>query len=339
MSGISSVKSGGAALRIDHASNIMIIMGSNDIFSQDSHWFFIICPGKDDDETYLYSDLLAAYEWELAEAREWETFQKSMSPHCAEYFTSEGDFYGSYFQWWELVDEYCEKMWPEVPPSAKKLQKRQKTERSELAGALWEEACLEQAVLDGAKEKKDEGSLEVPDFYSPNVFHRLSSADAFHEQEWKQEAESGMATSAGKSKLLTPSPRVAYFDVPEDTPEKIPAPMKKSLLVADRKLQVEMKKNESKAPKGNDKGAEPEKTPGPSRGETKVTGENDDKTKAKAKPKPRCGPMQPAMKEFINKHRQKGMNYEEARNLWLESKERAKIVGQVSEAERRKRRW
>lgn len=176
---------------------------------------------------------------------------------------------------------------------------------------------LSQCALDSPV--KDEVE-RVPDLYAPGVFHRVSKPSAKQVKAWRCEAEKGKATSSSEPVILTPEPRASFFEVP--TPEKIPQPTSKTLLVANKKLQQELKKNAAKSKQPS--------VPEPEEGKGADLGKAVPKCKVPAKEtsdnKRKCGPMQPMMKEFINKHRKKGLTYVEARDLWLKSDEREQIV-------------
>ena len=191
-------------------------------------------------------------------------------------------------------------------------------------------------------------------------------------QEWKEEAAAGKATSASPPAVVTPEiDRTGFFDVASPTsPQKVPNPMRKSVLVADRKLQAELKKHGIKlpdkpangaksgegavaataAPKGlsGDGAAAPmssaaPKDPSGDRVASPKPCAPDPSAKDPAEGPPKRkrnnGPMQAVMREFINLKRAEGLSYHEAMGLWRGSAERQAIVDKIPEGERKKRRY
>lgn len=261
----------------------------------------------------------------------------------AEYFDKDGYFDCSYKDWCSMAQSLTDLWFPQCDAPVA-WSEEHKDALPEVKNPKWPNANPPPPCS---------GEELVPDFRTPGLTLVKRPANDAEEAEWRADASAGLPTSAGKPAVLipspavlTPSPRSGYFDVP--TPEKVPLPMSKCTLVADRKLQQELKKmkrgkeNDDKhnnnddggGDKANDKSKPKEKKEGKTEKAKKS-----DKTQKTELPNKRCGPMQPAMKEFIRKQKTLGKTHVEARELWLQSAERERIVSQVSEGERKKRRW
>ena len=218
------------------------------------------------------------------------------------HFDSEGKFTGSYSDW-EKVAGKLTKLW---------------------FGA------------DAPSPVKPRLSAEAPDFHTPGLVHRVVAPSPSEVAEWKKSASRGEATSATPPAVIepavTPKGHKPYFEV--DTPAKIPNPLKKVQLVAEKKLEQQLKRQK----KPNDAG-DPEVSAAAGKTETSSGGGGKKKSQSGKKRKPNNGPMKVALDQFIAKKRAKGFSYMESLKLWSTSKQRQAIVDSLSPEERRRRRF
>ena len=168
----------------------------------------------------------------------------------------------------------------------------------------------------------------------------------------------GEATSARADALKTPSDR-PYLPVPSSTPAKVPEPMRKKILAADLKMAKELRKagmgeeeiREYQQQKENKRHAQAMETPEKERAKVEKQRLREekardkerkqvDKEEKKAKePKKSSGPMEAAMKVFADAQRAQGTKYIQAMRLWKQSDERAEILNNMTESERKRRRY
>lgn len=148
---------------------------------------------------------------------------------------------------------------------------------------------------------------------------------------WERLANAGAPTSAK-------APVPIYLDVPEldMTPSPVPLPYKKTQLAAAKRLEKELKQQKSSTPKRSsapkakaEKGKKPKKTP-PSKKSPPVPAKKVQATK---------GPLMDEMNKFVAGAKANGHSHREAMTLWRESEERAQIVNNMSESERKRRRY
>lgn len=165
------------------------------------------------------------------------------------------------------------------------------------------------------------GPKVVPDFHHPGVQHVVTPPSEEDIKEWKAAAKKGDSTSSEPpvriSPVMTPDAR-EYVEI-ENTPPKVPNPMRKTMLIAEKKLQRSMKKTannkESKEtkPMGEEPDAKEQKAKGKKpRAETKTKsdGKSDKKKKDKnRKRRPNNGPLKVAMDLFIKGGKEKGWTH------------------------------
>lgn len=163
--------------------------------------------------------------------------------------------------------------------------------------------------------------------------------DAWYAQEWaawESDAYDGHATSA-RGPVATPQARRLLdfsYEVPSPEEPKVVEPMKKVQLAAAKRLEKQLRqKCESKEPKVPE--TKPADTVPPqkkAKGKAKAKDENEEK-------KAYNGPLTEAMKKFLKEKMEQGFPYREAQQLWKTSAERAAITGQMSDRERKRRRY
>lgn len=112
-------------------------------------------------------------------------------------------------------------------------------------------------------------------------------------------------------------------------------PMKKTQLAAAKRLEKELRlakfsKGKEEAAKSKKKALKVEaKTKGPQR----VQNQKAEKKDLSG------GPMISAMKRFVDQRKAEGTSHHDAQRLWKNSEERRSIVEQMSESERKRRRY
>ena len=135
----------------------------------------------------------------------------------------------------------------------------------------------------------------------------------------------------------------------DTTPDPIPKPFAKIQLQAAKKLELRLASNTVKEKKANDKRkqdsqqqaepAEPAKPAAPAMPADKGAPTKTEQTKPKTKRKPANGPMGEAMKAFMEAKKAANIPYKEALQLWGKSSEREAIVANMSDSERKRRRF
>ncbi len=144
----------------------------------------------------------------------------------------------------------------------------------------------------------------------------------------------GACSASPPAPLVTPKGRLTERfarDLP--SPPKAPEPYKKSQLAAAKRLEKELKTSRATGPKivgkSQDKGKS--KTQ-----DKKISKEkkNDNKNKGHD-----SGPLQDAMSKFMTRVKNQGASHREAQQMWRESRERDAIVGNMSESEKKRRRY
>ena len=159
-------------------------------------------------------------------------------------------------------------------------------------------------------------------------------------REWKKEAKAGSPTSAAPPQEVTPT-RQAYMEPPKDTPDKIPKPLAKVQLAADKRMQQKI----ARIKKAGNPAEEPSTHEAACPAKPKSEDSAPKKAKEKASKKPEKkrdmsqGPMQKAMAKFFSAKRSEGMVYKDIQQAWRKSASRAKIIAKMSPAERKKRRF
>ena len=140
------------------------------------------------------------------------------------------------------------------------------------------------------------------------------------------------------------------FEV-EETPDKLPQPMKKRQQLAAKRLELQLQ-NRQQAPKVPEQDAEVPAAVKPT-SKSKVNSKSKAKSKSKVKSKkdkpkgekptrkPADGPMAATMKAFLKSTKQKneGIKHVDALKLWMDSEERNKIVEAIPTPERKRRRF
>ncbi|CAK9078985.1 unnamed protein product, partial [Durusdinium trenchii] len=164
-------------------------------------------------------------------------------------------------------------------------------------------------------------STEAPDFHTPGLVHRVVEPSSSDVAEWKRSASCGEASSATPPVVIepavTPQGHKTYFEV--ETPTKIPNPLKKVQLMAEKKLEQQLKRQK----KDDAGGPQVPAAAGTTTGSSGKGGKK--KIESGKKRKPNNGPMKIAMDKFIAKKRAKGFSYKDSLRLWSTSKQRQAI--------------
>lgn len=179
----------------------------------------------------------------------------------------------------------------------------------------------------------------IPDLHRPGVLHVVSQPSESDIAEWKTSAMKGEATSSEApvqiSPLLTPDHR-PYVEV-DNTPPKVPNPMRKSQLIAEKKLQQQFKKKMEPKVANPDAGQGDSDCKKPKAKTSKA--KSDGKSAKTKKRKPNDGPMKVAMDSFIKDGKKRGWNHAKCLRKWKTSQERLDIVNRLPAAERKRRRF
>ena len=155
--------------------------------------------------------------------------------------------------------------------------------------------------------------------------------------DWREQAVNGQPTSASPPLEVTPICKAPYLEVPKSTPEKVPNPLKKVALAAEKKLQQKLA---NMGPGCEPEGVKPfEQKKDASSKRKKLNPDEAMQPQSKPKKDMSNGPMQEAMQRYFQKGKDKGMSYNEIRKQWKCSKARAKIIASMPSPERRKRRF
>ena len=191
-------------------------------------------------------------------------------------------------------------------------------------------------------------------------YRAAAIADAW----WRQDARAGRSCSASRPSSTmdtsTPTPKFQYHDVDSATPPNVPLPQSKVQLQAACRLKKALQGNgrvEEKA--GEEKKAQVDEAM-PENGECEaeekpemcadpdaeglpdpahhilsdlVMGE------PKKKRKPNDGPLEAPYRRYMEAKKQEGVSFHEAQRGWKTSQERKQVVDQMSEAERKRRRY
>eukprot|EP00435_Cladocopium_sp_Y103_P061641 s308_g23.t1 len=127
----------------------------------------------------------------------------------------------------------------------------------------------------------------------------------------------------------------------DETPEKLPQPMKKRQLSAAKRLELQLQSQ--KVPKVPEQNAEVPFVKPTSKARakpTKATKAKKNETCEKPTRKPADGPMTTAMKAFMESTKKdKNIKHSEAVKLWMKSKERNSIIEALPQNERKRRRF
>ena len=143
------------------------------------------------------------------------------------------------------------------------------------------------------------------------------------------------------------------FDV-DETPDKIPQPMKKRQQVAAKRLEVQLSQQAQKAPKAcapelaaeskvekvkpTSKSKEVKPT-AKSKGVKPTSKASKPKCGMPAARKPAAGPMMTAMKKFMEGAKKEGFKHSECMKMWMKSTERNAIIDRLPAHERKRRRF
>ena len=155
--------------------------------------------------------------------------------------------------------------------------------------------------------------------------------------EWLHDAKSGQATSASPPTVTPPQDRFLRVS-PSRTPEKVPRPLQKVQLAANKRLQAQLKKLKNQ-PK-NEPVSQSDQSGKPKPSGTVPSKVSKPKTSSKKplRKNNKSGPMQKAMAAFFQKAKAT-MSHREAQQAWMESSERECIVSSMSASERARRRF
>lgn len=167
---------------------------------------------------------------------------------------------------------------------------------------------------------------------------------------WWSDSNRGCPASARPpSESVTPPSKMSELALKvsaSPTPVKVPLPMAKRQLKAAIRVQKELMSGGKQAKESKESKECPKKeAPKPSEtsagcsAKSKVEVKKVAEKKKAARRSHKHGPMQDAMKAFFEKCASKGLSYAEARAKWTSSKERSAIIKNMSEAERRRRRF
>lgn len=198
---------------------------------------------------------------------------------------------------------------------------------------------LQPQIIEHLQEGLEAYLTDLPEDDFARIWNAMNVA--VQRKAWKDEAQEGEATSVRPPQpdeivLVTPEP-VSFFQVPgTDTPEKVLNPMRKIQLVAQRKLEQQLKKQKAEAGQSAAEVNNSEIKP-----DTKPDAKTETK-RAKGPKRPRRennGPMQDAMKEFFQLGKDAGKPHHQIREEWKKSAQRAAICDKLGEAERKKRKY
>lgn len=196
----------------------------------------------------------------------------------------------------------------------------------------------------------------VPDLHQPGAWSEKRPPSEETKAEWLREAQSGQATSISPPHEITPPCKMNFFNVDDgNTPQKVPQPIHKVQLTANKRMQQQLKKLEKNRKSQPGDGGRDDVVP-PTDGvpakeaktsaREKISGVDQPESFEKKLPKKTIakrsnagGPMQEAMAKFFEKKKAHGMSHREAQQAWLVSKARSRIIAAMPSPERRKRRF
>lgn len=174
---------------------------------------------------------------------------------------------------------------------------------------------------------KNPGETQIVPGFQYGEFYEVAPPSERTCNEWRKEAAAGSPTSAAPPSEVTPV-RQPMLQTVTQTPPKVPKPLAKVALAADKRLQQKLAKG-AKAPA---KKVSPKKA---SQAQAKTQKSKQPKAKRNSN-----GPMQDTMNSFFAMHRKAGkLSYREIQERWLKSSQRKAIISAMSPAERRKRRF
>ena len=176
-------------------------------------------------------------------------------------------------------------------------------------------------------------------------------------KQWEKDAGEGLATSSSppmsEPAVVTPS-RNPYVEIPDsDTPMKVLMPYRKAQMVAEKKLELQLKQQKDKPPETQSDKTKPppeESTKRPKTPKTAKTTKSTKTTKTTKSAKPAkpstkkqrkasAGPMQVTMAAFLKAKKEKGFSHRDAVAAWMVSGERRKIVESLGASECKRRRF
>ena len=204
---------------------------------------------------------------------------------------------------------------------------------------MWQ--WLDSIVLDVPKTSEPTKNKVEKDFNGGWVEVKPASKETI--SEWKRDAKAGSPTSASPPPEITPA-RQPYMEPLANTPEKIPKPLAKVQLAADKRMQLKIARMKKAGRNPEETSTQKGKCPAKpssdgSNSKPAKSSKSKDLKKTKAKRDMSKGPMQAAMAKFFSKKRSEGLPYKDIQQAWLKSASRAKIVANMSPAERKKRRF
>lgn len=132
------------------------------------------------------------------------------------------------------------------------------------------------------------------------------------------------------------TPLAKPLPVPKHTPPPPPRPTAKLQLAAAKRMQAELNKVEKKKKKDKREGACGKPAEG---NQVSEAGEASGSKQSKKKRKAHDGPVMHAYREFIADCRQGGLSFRQSVEAWKDSLERARLISQMSEGERKRRRF
>lgn len=155
---------------------------------------------------------------------------------------------------------------------------------------------------------------------------------------WSEIWSAALACEPEAEELQTPPSKLLgqVLDVEARTPDPIPNPCAKVQLVAAKKLEQKLEST-AKAVKSKAK-EQTRECELPTNGKVMKTKPQIQKEK-KSDRKPANGPMGLPMKKFIQAKRERGYSYKDALALWGKSSVREAILSNMSQAERKRRRF
>ena len=116
--------------------------------------------------------------------------------------------------------------------------------------------CIVGVGFASSQEELNDYMASLPDEDLERIWAAMWHCSAT--QEWEEQAREGLPTSAcapkGSDVETPPKVSVLGFDVPEDTPEKVLQPYKKAQLIAQKKLEQQVKMLKRKVAKQPSRG-------------------------------------------------------------------------------------
>ena len=194
----------------------------------------------------------------------------------------------------------------------------------------------------GLLQEQHELGVEVEKLFEQ--WHRYETEPEY--RKWWDRADAGLPSSARKPSAETTPPKMSELARMDLSPAPVPNPMAKRVLQASKRLEKEVKSQKPhkkpvqpdvlrvKAEKSQPQSQAQSEEPCDKKKKKKTS--NAKKTKKRSH---KDGPMQEAMKKYIASKREKGFTYMQALQKWRNSSKRASIVDNMSEAERKRRRY